>query len=82
MKTIGAFEAKTHLSRLLEEVANGEEYVITRHGVPVARLIPSESDQRIDRSAAVEAMREFRKREKITLGDLSIREMIEAGRRF
>ncbi len=40
MITLGAFEAKTHLSSLLERVAQGEEIVITRHGKPLARLIP------------------------------------------
>lgn len=40
MITVGAFEAKTHLSTLLERVAQGEEIVITRHGKPLARLIP------------------------------------------
>ena len=38
--TVGAFEAKTHLSTLLERVERGEEIVITRHGRPVARLAP------------------------------------------
>lgn len=37
---IGAFEAKTHLSHLLERVAQGERFVITRHGKPVAELQP------------------------------------------
>lgn len=40
MITVGAFEAKTHLSTLLEKVSQGEEIVITRHGKPVARLVP------------------------------------------
>ncbi|HWP17588.1 MAG TPA: type II toxin-antitoxin system Phd/YefM family antitoxin [Burkholderiaceae bacterium] len=38
--TIGAFEAKTHLSALLDRVEQGEEVVITKHGRPVARLTP------------------------------------------
>ncbi|MFZ9216666.1 MAG: type II toxin-antitoxin system Phd/YefM family antitoxin [Vulcanococcus sp.] len=42
MKCVGAFEAKTHLSRLLEEVEGGEEVLITRHGRAVARLMPLE----------------------------------------
>ncbi len=37
---IGAYEAKTHLPRLLERVQNGERFVITKHGRPVAELIP------------------------------------------
>lgn len=38
--SIGAFEAKTHLSALLDRVERGEELTITRRGVPVARLVP------------------------------------------
>lgn len=40
MTTIGAFEAKTHLSALLDRAAKGESFTITRHGMPVARLLP------------------------------------------
>lgn len=40
MKTIGLFEAKTHLSELIARVAAGDEIVITRHNKPVARLVP------------------------------------------
>lgn len=38
-KSVGVHEAKTHLSRLLEDVASGEEVVITRRGQPAARLV-------------------------------------------
>ena len=41
MHTIGAFEAKTHFSALLKRVENGEQIVITKHGHPVAKLIPT-----------------------------------------
>lgn len=40
MESIGAFEAKTHLSSLLERVSGGESIVITRHGSPIAKLVP------------------------------------------
>lgn len=40
MRTVGAFEAKTYLSRLLDEVAGGETITITEHGMPVAMLVP------------------------------------------
>jgi prevent-host-death family protein len=40
MKTIGAFDAKTHLSDLLEQVARGESFVITKRGKPMAALSP------------------------------------------
>ncbi|MCY4499978.1 MAG: type II toxin-antitoxin system prevent-host-death family antitoxin [Alphaproteobacteria bacterium] len=40
MERIGAYEAKTHLPQLLDRVAQGESLTITRHGKPVARLVP------------------------------------------
>lgn len=80
METVGSFEAKTHLPQLLERVAQGEEFLITKHGKPVARLLPTATKPKPDVRAAVEAMKQFRKGR--TLGGLSIREMIEEGRRF
>ena len=46
MKEVGTFEAKTHLSALLDEVARGAEVVITRRGVAVARLVPAGAPRR------------------------------------
>ncbi len=81
METIGSFEAKTHLPQLLERAANGEEFTITKHGKPVARLVPPRGAKPApDVRSAVEAMKQFRKGR--TLGGLDIREMIEEGRRF
>jgi prevent-host-death family protein len=40
METVGTFEAKTHLSELLDRVGNGETITITRHGIPAAMLVP------------------------------------------
>ncbi len=81
METIGSFEAKTHLPQLLERVANGEEITITKHGKPVAKLVPTQpAKPKPDVRAAVEAMKQFRKGR--TLGGLNIRDMIEEGRRF
>jgi prevent-host-death family protein len=37
---IGAFEAKTHFSRILEKAESGEDFVITKRGKPVAKIIP------------------------------------------
>lgn len=39
-KSVGVHEAKTHLSRLLDQVSGGEEVVITRRGEGIARLVP------------------------------------------
>lgn len=53
MREIGAFEAKTHLSALLEAVEAGEEIVITRRGRPVARLVPADTDGLARRAEAL-----------------------------
>lgn len=60
MKEIGSFEAKTHLSRLLEEVAAGAEYVITRRGAPVAKLIPVRPDESGSSKAAAARIKQLR----------------------
>ena len=81
MESVGSFEAKTHLPQLLERVAHGEEFTITKHGKPVARLVPTLSNPpKPDLQAAVAAMKAFRQGR--SLGGLSIRAMIDEGRRF
>jgi prevent-host-death family protein len=60
MSEIGAFEAKNSLSALLDRVEQGEEIVITRHGRPVARLVPTNGG--VDRSQAQAALRRMRDR--------------------
>jgi prevent-host-death family protein len=77
--TVGAFEAKTHLSSLLDRVAAGEEVVITKHGKPVARLVSAVCLDRARVSDAFEKLKLLRKR--TTLGGLSWRELRDAGRR-
>jgi prevent-host-death family protein len=57
MISVGAFEAKTHLSSLLDRVERGEDVIITRHGKAVARLVPAGSGQRAEAKAAVERIR-------------------------
>lgn len=77
--SVGAYEAKTHLPQLLERVAKGERITITRHGVPVAVLVPARPEK-ADVEDAVRRMLEFGKGR--SLGGLTIREMVEEGRRF
>ena len=79
MEMIGAYEAKTHLPKLLERVSKGERITITKHGVPVAILQPHEKQKSIDTKSVISELREFRK--KHSIGKLSVREMIEEGRR-
>ena len=79
MKTIGAYEAKTRFSELLKEVESGETVIVTRHGQPVARLMPMERDAD-DAAAAIEELHRYRRERRPTLGGISIRELIEEGR--
>lgn len=78
METIGAYEAKTHLPKLLERVRKGERITITRHGVPVAVLLPPECQQKADPGKIIRELRNFRKQHR--LSGLNLREMIEEGR--
>lgn len=79
MITVGAFEAKTHLSSLLERVAQGEEIVITRHGKPLARLIPVAVADRSRIDLAISKLKTLRKG--CNLGGLSWRELRDEGLR-
>jgi prevent-host-death family protein len=79
MKEVGVYDAKTHLPRLLDEVEAGETITITRHGKPVARLVPVERKRRsIDE--VIEEVKEFRKGNR--LDGLTIRELIDYGRKY
>ncbi len=60
MQTIGAFEAKNTLGALLDRVEQGEEIIITRHGKPIARLVPNSGG--IDRVQAQAALMRIRTR--------------------
>jgi prevent-host-death family protein len=79
MESITSCQAKTHWSALLERTAKGEQFTITRRGVPVAMLVPTSGISRPDIRDVIQATIEFRKGHR--LDGLSIREMIEEGRR-
>ena len=79
METVGAYDAKTHLPKLLERVLKGEQITITKHGVPVAVLQPPDPEKAVDTKEIIAELR--RLRNKHTLDGLSIREMIKEGRR-
>ena len=79
MITVGAFEAKTHLSSLLERVAQGEEIIITRHGKPLARLIPVAVADRSRIDLAISKLKALRKG--CNLEALSWQELRDEGRR-
>ena len=79
MVTVGAFDAKTHFSSLLDKVEAGEEIVITRHGRAVARLVPEVAaiDQRLDET--ISRLKQMRASN--TLGGLSWKELRDEGRK-
>jgi len=83
-ESVGAYEAKTHLPRLLDRVEGGETITITRHGKPVARLVPAAGETAMpDVRKAVEEMKRFREEHGPTLGPgLTVRDLIDEGRRF
>ena len=78
MPQVGAYEAKTRLSQLLEQVARGEEIIITKHGVPVAALIPVAGRSPQDPQVTIAAIKVFRRGRR--LAGLSIRQLVEEGR--
>lgn len=78
MKRVGAYEAKTHLPKLLEQVAEGQSITITKHGVPVAVLSPYDSEKTVDILEVIRSLLAFR--ESNRLEGLNIRDMIEEGR--
>ena len=78
METVGAYEAKSHLGQLLDRVAHGERITITRKGVPVAQLVPI-GPGAVDAAAVAADLR--RLRQGVRLEGLTLRKMIEEGRR-
>jgi prevent-host-death family protein len=78
---VGAYEAKTHLSRLLDDVAKGDTVTITKHGLPVARLVPPEDVSPMSVRDAIEEIKELRKRNILGPG-LTSRQLIEEGRKY
>ena len=76
---VGAYEAKTHLPSLLERVQRGERVTITKHGVPVAMLVPVVPVVKPDIRAVIDELKTFAKG--YTTGGMTIREMIEEERR-
>ena len=79
MDTVGAFEAKTHLSALLERVAKGESFTITKHGKPVAMLAPVPNADQARRQQAIEALKTFNKGRTLDIGWQQLR---DEGRRY
>jgi prevent-host-death family protein len=83
MKSVGSYEAKTHLPRLLSQVEQGETITITRRGKPIAVLSPAHAVEKQDVSTVIARFRAYSKEQARKHGSLTAREikqMIEEGR--
>jgi prevent-host-death family protein len=81
METVAAVDTKRHFSELLDRVAKREKITITRYGLPAAVLMPvAGAETKLSHKEIVEGLRALRGR--VKPGKMTVREMIEAGRRF
>ncbi len=78
MHRVGSYQAKTHLAEFLDRVQKGEEIVITRRGVPVARLVPFREDAPQTVASAAATLRAFRNSH--PLGRTTVRDLVEEAR--
>jgi len=77
---VGAYEAKTHLSELLEKVEAGEEITITKHGAPVAKLVPVKKETTPEeRLAAIKRIQKLSSG--LSLSGLRVKDLLSEGRR-
>lgn len=81
MKSVGAYEAKTHLPSLLSEVEKGQSIIITKRGKVIAKIVPASDTEQRDVKEVITEFRAYSQRQSRTLGDMPIREMIDEGRR-
>jgi prevent-host-death family protein len=86
MKTVGTFEAKTHLSQLLAEVERtGQGIMIQRRGKDVAAIVPSDVARESERERmdeVIEGFRRLRAKQTVSTTKEEIREFIDEGRKY
>jgi prevent-host-death family protein len=75
---IGVYETKTHLTALLDRVQKGEQFTITKHGQPIARLVPVSRTDRKGRREIIEKLKKFREGQTL---DVPVKQLINEGRR-
>ena len=84
MKHVGIFEAKTHLSSLVEEVEKGGEVMITRHGRPVAKLVSAREaftpEKIAARRQAIAELRDMARKRGLRISPEEIKFWIKEGR--
>ena len=77
---MGVFEGKTHFSALIHEASQGETILITKNGKPVAKIVAADADDDFDKA---QAAMDWIRANRVSLGpDLTIRDLIEEGRRY
>ncbi len=79
MRQVGSYELKTHLSEVLDAVEHGQTVVVTRHGKPIAHIMPNPEFNREKVRHAVETLRNF-PRTRLPKG-VTVRDLIQEGRR-
>lgn len=80
--TIGTAEAGAHFAELIEKVAAGEEFTITKNGLPVARILPTFGKSKVTPEERAAAMKHWLESSKgLSLGGLKIKDLIAEGRR-
>jgi prevent-host-death family protein len=78
MATISASEVSAHLTEILSRVAHGEEFTIVQQDQPVARLVPVDLQERLEREQAIDQLMKFSASR--TLGPLKLKDLIAEGR--
>jgi prevent-host-death family protein len=81
VKTIGLFEAKQKLSELVERAGEGEQIGITRRGKLAAMLVPARKDNNVSLKEIFADIERIRKRAKPLPKGMTIKDLIEEGRR-
>jgi prevent-host-death family protein len=74
MREVQSSDAKAHLPQLLDEVERGETIIITRHGRPIARIVPDADNRAAETRKAMDRIAAFRQ----TMPDLSVEEILSA----
>ncbi len=79
-KTVGSFEAKTHLSSIFKEVQSGVEFIVTKRGQPIAKII--QYNNKKDKIKMNELIFQFDKVRNNVKGKIKIKEYIDEGRKY
>lgn len=77
MRSVGSYDAKTHLPRLLSQVEKGETITITRRGKPIARIVPAQEQPPRDVAGVIREFRAYSREQARHCGKLSIQELKE-----